>query len=71
MAKSKGGTAKGKVGSTFIKTITRGPNKGDRVRFRVAPSKKPYPIRVLHDKGGNSTLKDNAGVKFGKGKRKK
>lgn len=57
-------------GKTFTKTITRGPNKGDRVVFRVAPGGNPYPIRVLHDKGGDSTLRDNAGVKFGKRKSK-
>lgn len=66
--KSSGGTVKGPAGRTFTKTISRGPNKGDNVRFRVAPSGKPYPIRVLHDKGGNSTLKNNPGVKFGKKK---
>lgn len=59
-----------KVGSTFTKTITRGPNKGDKVTFRVAPGGKPYPIRVLKDKGKNSTLRDNPGVKFGKKKKK-
>ena len=57
-----------KAGSFFTKTITRGPNKGDRVQFRVAKGGKPYPVRVLHDKGGNSTLKDN-GIPFGKKKR--
>jgi len=57
-----------KPGSTFTKTISRGPNKGDRVQFKVGPSGKPYPRRVLNDKGGNSTLRDNAGVKFGKKK---
>lgn len=58
MAKSR------KVGSTFTKIIVKGKNKGDRVRFRVAPSGKPYPIKVLNDKGNNSTLKNNSGVKF-------
>ncbi len=66
--KAGGGTVKGPAGRTFTKTISRGPNKGDRVRFRVAPSGKPYPIRVLNDKGSNSTLRDNPGVKFGRGK---
>ena len=56
------------AGRTFTKTITRGPNKGDRVQFRVAPGGHPYPIRVLRDKGGDSTLKDN-GVPFGKKKK--
>lgn len=55
-------------GTEFVKVIERGPNKGDRVRFRVAPGGKPYPIAVLRDKGGDSTLKDNAGVRFGKEK---
>ena len=58
-----------KPGSTFTKTLTRGPNKGDSVVFKVAPGGKPYPSRVLRDKGGDSTLKDNAGVKFGKSKK--
>ena len=57
-----------KPGSTFTKMITRGPNKGDRVTFKVAPGGNPYPIRVLKDKGNNSTLKNNPGVKFGKKK---
>ena len=56
-----------KPGATFTKTITRGPNKGDRVSFRVAPSGKPYPTRVLKDKGGNSTLRGDVPV----GKKKK
>ena len=60
-----------KPGATFTKTITRGPNKGDKVQFKVAAGGKPFPIRVLNDKGGNSTLKNNPGVKFGKGKKKK
>ena len=74
MAKKTGGRAKTsagkarKVGSTFTKTISRGPNKGDRVKFKVAPSGKPFPQRVLSDKGGNSTLRNNPGVKFGKKK---
>lgn len=57
-------------GKTRTKTISRGPNKGDKVVFKGSPSGKPFPTRVLHDKGGDSTLKDNPGVKFGK-KRKK
>ena len=57
-----------KPGTTFTKTISRGPNKGDRVKFKVGPSGKPYPQRVLKDKGNNSTLKNNPGVKFGKKK---
>lgn len=51
-------------GRTFTKTITRGPNKGDRVVFKVAPGGHPYPIRVLRDVGAPSTLRGNPGVKF-------
>lgn len=58
-------------GTTFTKTIEQGPNTGDRVTFKVGPSGKPYPIRVLSDKGGDSTLRDNSGVQFGKGKKKR
>lgn len=57
-----------KPGSRFTKVLTRGPNKGDRVSFKVGPSGKPYPTRVLNDKGRNSTLRNNPGVKFGKRK---
>ena len=45
-----------KPGSTFTKKITRGPNKGDTVRFKVAKGGKPFPIRVLKDVGKRSTL---------------
>ena len=75
MKKKTGGKAKTasgklrKVGSTFTKTITRGANKGDKVKFKVAPSGKPFPSRVLKDKGNNSTLKGS--VPFGKKKKKK
>ena len=56
---------------TETRTITRGPNKGDRVVIKAASAadlKKGnwWPIRVLSDKGGDSTLKDNSGVSFGK-----
>ena len=61
--KSDGGTVPGPSGRTFTKTITQGPNKGDRVVFKVSPSGKPYPTRVLNDKGNNSTLKGD--VPFG------
>lgn len=57
----------GKTGATFTKTVTRGPNKGDKVSFKVAPSGKPFPTRVLKDKGGNSTLRGSVPV----GKKKK
>ena len=76
MAKKTGGKAKTeggklrKVGSTFTKTIEQGPNKGDRVRFQVAPSGKPFPIRVLRDKGKDSTLRDRPGL-FKKTSKKK
>lgn len=56
---------KHKPGTTFTKTISRGPNKGDRVTFKVGPSGKPYPKRVRKDVGRRSTLRDNSGVKFG------
>ena len=69
VAKTSGGQRRA-TGAKFTKTIEQGPNKGDRVVFRVSPSGKPFPIRVLSDKGGNSTLKDN-GIPFGKRKAKK
>ncbi len=53
---------------TFTKIITKGPNKGDKVTFKVGPSGKPYPSRVLKDIGKRSTLRNNSGVKFGKKK---
>ena len=58
-------------GKTRTKRITRGPNKGDTVRFRGSPSGKPYPVRVIRDVGSTSTLRNNPGVKFGKAKKKK
>lgn len=60
---------KRKVGSSFTKTIERGPNKGDKVKFKVAPSGKPFPTRILNDKGNNSTIKGS--VPSGKKKTKK
>ncbi len=60
------GRRKFKPGTSFTKTITRGPNKGDRVTFKVGPSGKPYPKRVLRDQGRRSTLRNNSGVKFGR-----
>lgn len=49
---------------TFTKKITRGPNKGDTTKFRVAPGGKPYPIKIVKDVGKPSTLRDNSGVDF-------
>lgn len=49
--KSQGGTVNKKVGSIFTKRLTQGPNKGDTVRFKVAPSKKPYPVKTIRDRG--------------------
>lgn len=46
-----------KPGVTFTKTVTQGPNKGDRVAFKVARGGKPFPTRVVSDKGKNSTLR--------------
>lgn len=60
-----------KPGSSFTKVVTQGPNKGDKVAFKVGPSGKPYPTRVVSDKGKNSTLRNNPGVKIGKKKAKK
>ena len=60
----------GKKGAIFTKKITRGPNKGDTVQFKVAKGGKPFTIRVKKDVGKRSTLRNNPGVKFGK-KRKK
>lgn len=53
-------------GSTFTKRVTRGPNKGDLTRFKVARGGKPFPVAVLQDRGRNSTLRDNSGVRFPK-----
>jgi len=58
-------------GQVFTKRIRLGPNKGDSVTFKVASGGKPFPIRVVQDVGRRSTLRDNPGVKFGKGKSKR
>lgn len=77
MAKKTGGKAKTeggklrKTGAVFTKTIERGPNKGDRVRFQVSPSGKPFPIRVLRDKGKDSTLRGEKPGLFKKKSKKK
>ena len=60
-----------KPGRTFTKKITRGPNKGDTVSFRVAKGGKPFPTAVRRDVGSPSTLRDNPGVKFGSGTKRK
>lgn len=59
-----------KPGTTFTKNITRGPNKGDNVTFKVAPGGKPFPTQVNKDVGKPSTLRDNPGVKTPGKKRK-
>jgi hypothetical protein len=60
---------------TQRRKITRGPNKGDTIIAKaksVAAMKAGnwWPTRVTNDRGGNSTLRDNPGVKFGKGRKK-
>ena len=58
-----------------ISRIKKGPNKGDVI---IAKAKNKaelnkghwWPVRVVLDRGGNSTLRDNPGVKFSKKKRK-
>ncbi len=68
--KSTGGIAKlpnGKrrrVGSEFTRVVKQGPNKGDTVRYRVAPGGKQYAVAVIRDRGNNSTLK-GSGIRFG------
>lgn len=69
MAKAK--SKNRKAGSTFTKTITRGKNKGDKVSFKIAKGGKPFPTRVIKDKGNDSTLKNNPGIKFGKKSKRK
>ena len=46
------------------KKITRGPNKGDTVRFKIAKAGNPYPVAVIKDVGKPSNLRDNPGVKM-------
>lgn len=60
-----------KPGATFTKRVTRGPNKGDLVQFKVGPSGKQFPVRVLEDVKGKSTLRNNPGVKIGRGRKRK
>lgn len=68
MAKDKPKQNPTRPGAVFTKTVTRGPNKGDRVAFKVAPGGKPFPTRVLRDVGAKSTLRGS--VPFGKKKKK-
>ena len=61
---------------TRRRKITRGPNKGDTIVAKARSASDMakgnwWPVRVLRDTGGRSTLRDNPGVKFGKGSRKK
>ena len=44
-----------KPGTTFTKKVTKGPNKGDTVSFKVAPGGKPYPTAVQKDVGKKNT----------------
>jgi uncharacterized protein (DUF2141 family) len=53
-------------GTTFTKRVEQRINRGDLVQYRVGPSGKPYAIRVIEDIDGDSTLRDDRGVKFGK-----
>ena len=71
MAKHGRRSSSGKPGTRTTRKVTRGPNKGDTVSFKFGPSGKPYPTRVVKDVGRRSTLRNNPGVKFGKGKGKK
>ena len=48
---------KRKAGSTFTKTLTRGPNKGDTVAFKVASGGKVFPTRIVSDTGSKNTSK--------------
>ncbi len=44
-----------RAGSGFTKKVTRGPNKGDTVRFKVAKGGKPYPTKIVKDVGKRNT----------------
>ncbi len=58
-------------GTKFTKIMTKGPNKGDTHRLQVVSGGGNFfPIAVLKDKGNNSSLKNNPGVKFPKGKKR-
>jgi hypothetical protein len=58
------------------RTIKRGPNKGDTIIAQAASAADMrrgnwHPTRVVKDVGSRSTLRDNPGVKFGSGGKKK
>ena len=38
-----------KAGTKFTKKVTRGVNKGDTVKFKVAKGGKPFPQKVVKD----------------------
>ena len=61
---------------TERKRITKGPNKGDLIIAKAASAAQMkagnwWPVQVLENKGGDSTLSDNSGVRVGKKKKKK
>jgi len=68
MAKKKVPPSNMKPGSTKTKIITRGPNKGDKVKFKGAKGGKPFPVAVINDKGNDSTLKPSIRKKGKKSK---
>ena len=43
-----------KPGATFTKKLTRGPNKGDTVSFKVAKGGKQFPTKVRKDVGSKN-----------------
>ena len=50
---------KRKRNPTTTKTLTRGPNKGDRVKFATARhgAGKKYPLKIVKDTGKRNTSK--------------
>ena len=44
-----------KPGRTFTKKVTKGDNKGDTVKFKVAKGGKPYPTKIVKDVGSKNT----------------
>lgn len=69
MAKKSKGRKLQKPGKTFTKKVTRGPNKGDTVSFKIARGGKPFPTRVVKDVGKPSTL--NKSIPRGRKKKAK